>query len=580
MQSATTSQRRQATLTMNDQEGRRPDSLSWKRETSDANIRPQGNRGDGAGSTAPNTWGAFGSRGSGSRPAGNSGTSANTNNVRGGNWNQQQQDTSSGFAFIRSGQPQRAGGWSSSQTQGPGAGSQQQRKGHVGAPSSVNRVPAGTTSAANRMPAGPAPGVNRAPAGTASAAPATEGPVAVEWRNSSNAGVNPVGSSTSTHETASSRRGQQSPRGNVLDSFANSKPGKDSSPKSCCTADYPQNPAPDSTAGAVDLGGGLTWKPRKALTREEELSRNVKSLLNKLTIEKFNVISEKIARLLEGSLKNRSEVQLIVDAMIDKAVSEPDWSEMYADLCQVLQWRSVSPEGHPDTIRKTPFMLCLLNRIQTEFEAIATPTVLVQETDDDGEERQLEEARVKRRVLGVVKLIGELFHRRLLGFKIVNDVVVELVIKSEEPDEHLVECFLQLIATVGYFIDQNPKMKVVLDSWFGRLRELQSKSCYSKRLKCVIQDTIDMRRAEWRKKIHKERAKALNDLHDQLETEEVLGGAVHAAQYGNIVVVGERTNLNGQYLGYLKEQEEIYEQRVARRMAVAGIADRRPAPVS
>lgn len=37
---------------------------------------------------------------------------------------------------------------------------------------------------------------------------------------------------------------------------------------------------------------------------------------------------------------------------------------------------------------------------------------------------------------------------------------------------------------------------------------------------------------------------------------------------------------NGQYLGYLKEQEEIYEQRVARRMAVAGIADRRPAPVS
>lgn len=203
-----------------------------------------------------------------------------------------------------------------------------------------------------------------------------------------------------------------------------------------------------------------------------------------------------------------------------------------------------------------------------------------QDVEGDGEERQLEEARLKKRVLGVVKLIGELFHRRLLGFKVVNDVVVELVMKSEEPDEHLVECFLQLIATVGYFIDQNPKMKVVLDSWFGRIRELQSKSCYSKRLKCVIQDTIDMRRAEWRKKIHKERAKALNDLHDQLETEEVLGGAIHAAQYGNIVVVGERTNLNGQYLGYLKEQEEIYERRVATRMAAASSGSaRRSAPM-
>lgn len=74
---------------------------------------------------------------------------------------------------------------------------------------------------------------------------------------------------------------------------------------------------------------------------------------------------------------------------------------------------------------------------------------MVQEIEGDADERQLEEARIKRRVLGVVKLIGELFHRRLLGFKIVNDVVVELVIKSDEPDEHLVECFLQLIATVG-----------------------------------------------------------------------------------------------------------------------------------
>lgn len=33
----------------------------------------------------------------------------------------------------------------------------------------------------------------------------------------------------------------------------------------------------------------------------------------------------------------------------------------------------------------------------------------------------------------------------------------------------------------------------------------------------MLQDTIDMRRAEWRKKIHKERAKALNDLHDQVK---------------------------------------------------------------
>lgn len=74
---------------------------------------------------------------------------------------------------------------------------------------------------------------------------------------------------------------------------------------------------------------------------------------------------------------------------------------------------------------------------------------LQHEVHGESEEMQQEATRIKRRVLGVVKLIGELFHRKLLGFKIVNDVVVELVMRSEEPDEYLVECFLQLISTVG-----------------------------------------------------------------------------------------------------------------------------------
>lgn len=58
-------------------------------------------------------------------------------------------------------------------------------------------------------------------------------------------------------------------------------------------------------------------------------------------------------------------------------------------------------------------------------------------------------AQSKRRMMGIVMLIGELFQRRVLGFKIVNDVVVKLVISEQVPPEHSVECFLQLIATVG-----------------------------------------------------------------------------------------------------------------------------------
>lgn len=539
MPSANPLQRPPTTLTMTDQEGRRLDSLSWKREALDADLRQQGGRGDGAGSSGQGSWGSFGGRGGMTRATDNRPPSGGNSGVRGGCT--PLQDVNGGFASLRMGPSQKSTGWSTSP---PNTMSQQQRMGHSAAPT-FSRTSSGNMTPSNS---------------------AASGPVSGETRGA-------VGPSSHNPEAGSTRTGQSS--SGPSDSFMSFR-RENSGPKDRSSTEASHTPT--GVGGGIDLGGGLTWKPRRTLTREEEITRNVKSLLNKLTIEKFNIISEKIARVLEGSLNKNSEVQLIVDAMIDKAVSEPDWSEMYADLCQVLQWRSVAPEGDPETIRRTPFMMALLNRIQGEFEAM--PTVLNQELTGEGEERQLEEARVKRRVLGVVKLIGELFHRRLLGFKVVNDVVVELVIKSDEPDEHHVECFLELIATVGYFIDQNPKMKVVLDSWFGRLRELQNKSCYSKRLKCVIQDTIDMRRAEWRKKIHKERAKALNDLRSQLETEEVLGGSVHAAQYGNIVVVGERTNLNGQYLGYLKEQEQLYDQRVARRIAAAGGMPRRSAPTS
>ncbi|KAL8443769.1 hypothetical protein Emed_006579 [Eimeria media] len=509
---------------MNDQEGRRLDSLSWKREVLDSNVRQQGGRSEGSGFPSSQNWNSLNFRGGVSR--GFDSSSANSSSSNNGvgaaaNCSSLPEVRGGGFASFRMGPTHKSTGWSATtapQTASSLTTVQQQRKGHSAAPESnvSSKLHAGT------------------PHTTAAAASSSFGAVSgVPTRNHATAG----GAPSPPSEGPSSAKGAPGMQRQAEASARSTAGPAASSPQNRLSLGGPQN----TNGGVIDLGGGLTWKPRRTYTREEELSRNVKSLLNKLTIEKFSVISEKIAKVLEGSLKNNAEVQLIVDTVVDKAVSEPDWSEMYADLCQVLQWRSVSPEGEPETIRKTPFMLALLNSIQTEFDAM--PTVLKQELSGEGEERQLEEARVKRRVLGVVKLIGELVQRKLLGFKVVNDVVVELVMKSEEPDEHLVECFLQLIATVGYFIDQNPKMRIVLDSWFGRLRELQNKSCYSNRLKFVIQDTIDMRRAEWRKKIHKERAKALDDLHHQLETEEVLGGAVHAAQYGNIVVVGERTNL-------------------------------------
>lgn len=304
------------------------------------------------------------------------------------------------------------------------------------------------------------------------------------------------------------------------------------------------------------------WRPLPrayAGESEELLSRQIKGNLNKLTIEKFETLAEKIAIQCE-SIDAYPKLQLVVKLILDKALTEPDWSEMYADLCQVLFWRC--PE-FPLGDRRQTFASALLTRIQHEYEL--TPRDLNLLPTSLNEDREIELKKIKTRILGTVKMIGELFQRRMLGFKIVSKVAADLVLSAIEPHEHLIECFLQLIYSTGYFIDQTPALRPVLDMWFGRLKELRLRKNYSLRIRCVMQDVLDLPKAQWRKKIHRETAKSLNDLREQVNTEEVIGGSAVAAQFGQIVIVGQRSNLaaNSGYAGYMKRQEMAYEAKRA-----------------
>ncbi|CDR97578.1 MIF4G domain containing protein, putative [Babesia bigemina] len=287
----------------------------------------------------------------------------------------------------------------------------------------------------------------------------------------------------------------------------------------------------------------------------EVLSRQLKSNLNKLTIEKFETLAEKIATQCEA-LEDYNQLQVAADLILSKAVQEPEWSEMYADLCLILFWRSREYELSG---KRATFASALLTKIQREYEATPRDLDAVRATLGDDPEAGMK--RLKTRILGTVKMIGELFQRRILGFKIVSKVVMDLVMSSDEPHEHLIECFLQLIYSTGYYIDQHPNLRPVLDMWFGRLKELMLKTCYTKRIKCVMQDVLDLPKAQWRKKIHRDTAQALSDLRDQVQTEDILGGSAVAAQYGNIVVVGERRNLGAKctYGDYMVRQEDLYK---------------------
>lgn len=92
------------------------------------------------------------------------------------------------------------------------------------------------------------------------------------------------------------------------------------------------------------------------------LCPQVRGILNKLTPEKFQKLSDDLLGLELDSDKVLKGVILLI---FEKALDEPKYSSMYAQLCKRLSEEAPNfePPGQPCT-----FKLLLLNKCRTEFE--------------------------------------------------------------------------------------------------------------------------------------------------------------------------------------------------------------------
>lgn len=88
----------------------------------------------------------------------------------------------------------------------------------------------------------------------------------------------------------------------------------------------------------------------------------MRGILNKLTPEKFQKLSDDLLGLELDSDKVLKGVILLI---FEKALDEPKYSSMYAQLCKRLSEEAPNfePPGQPCT-----FKLLLLNKCRTEFE--------------------------------------------------------------------------------------------------------------------------------------------------------------------------------------------------------------------
>jgi translation initiation factor 4G len=243
----------------------------------------------------------------------------------------------------------------------------------------------------------------------------------------------------------------------------------------------------------------------------ELVDRKVRSLLNKLSMEKFDSISDQIitwANKSENEKDGRTLIQ-VIRLVFDKATDsdEAAWSEMYAGLCWMMMV-TISPEVQDDGIRNTDgkpiaggqlVRKHLLNRCQEDFERgwfakETTATAVAAANNKKGEENLYSDQycaaqKAKRQGLGLIKFIGELFKFQMLTERVMHGCVKKLLGNVENPEEEEIESLCQLLRTVGQQLDV-PKARAHMDVYFARMKELRKDLNVSPRMQFMLQVTI------------------------------------------------------------------------------------------
>ncbi|KAG3282342.1 eukaryotic translation initiation factor 4 gamma 3, transcript variant X6 [Ictidomys tridecemlineatus] len=258
--------------------------------------------------------------------------------------------------------------------------------------------------------------------------------------------------------------------------------------------------------------------------KTQELFRKVRSILNKLTPQMFNQLMKQVSGL---TVDTEERLKGVIDLVFEKAIDEPSFSVAYANMCRCLVTLKVPMADKPgNTVN---FRKLLLNRCQKEFEKDKADDDVFEKKQKEleaasaPEEKtrlhdELEEAKDKarRRSIGNIKFIGELFKLKMLTEAIMHDCVVKLL---KNHDEESLECLCRLLTTIGKDLDFE-KAKPRMDQYFNQMEKIVKERKTSSRIRFMLQDVIDLRLCNWVSRRADQGPKTIEQIHKEAKIEE------------------------------------------------------------
>ncbi|XP_015230825.1 PREDICTED: eukaryotic translation initiation factor 4 gamma 3 isoform X3 [Cyprinodon variegatus] len=258
--------------------------------------------------------------------------------------------------------------------------------------------------------------------------------------------------------------------------------------------------------------------------KTQELFRKVRSILNKLTPQKFNQLMQQVTDL---TIDTEERLKGVIDLVFEKAIDEPSFSVAYGQMCRFLAKLKVQMTDKPQTF--VNFRALLLHRCQKEFEKDKADDVVFERkqkeldsaasaAERDRLQEELEEAKDKarRRSIGNIKFIGELFKLKMLTEAIMHDCVVKLL---KNHDQESLECLCRLLTTIGKDLDFE-KAKPRMDQYFNQMEKIVKERKTSSRIRFMLQDVIDLRLHNWVSRRADQGPKTIEQIHKEAKIEE------------------------------------------------------------
>uniref|UniRef100_UPI00358E6332 uncharacterized protein isoform X16 n=1 Tax=Myxine glutinosa TaxID=7769 RepID=UPI00358E6332 len=275
------------------------------------------------------------------------------------------------------------------------------------------------------------------------------------------------------------------------------------------------------------------WKPTlkrevvsddPEIAKTQELFRRVRSILNKLTPQMFQQLMKQVSEL---KIDTEERLKGVIDLVFEKAIDEPSFSVAYANMCRCLAMLKVQVADKPGTF--VNFRKLLLNRCQKEFEKDKDDDDIFEkkqkeleaytsETEKTRLQEELVDSRdaARRRSLGNIRFIGELFKLKMLTEPIMHDCLIKLLKTHEEES---LECLCRLLTTIGKDLDFE-KAKPRMDQYFQQMGKIVKERKTSSRIRFMVQDVVELRMTGWVPRRGDQGPKTIEQIHREAQIEE------------------------------------------------------------